>query len=560
MNKKYFIIFLTVIMVALFLRFYKLSSIPPGTYIDEASYGYNAYSILKTGKDEWGKAFPIFLRSFGTYPSPMYMYLLIIPVKFLGLSNFSIRLPTALAGVFMVIITFFLIYYSKKPHPVKLALISSALLALAPWSIIYSRLAIENNLALFILLIGFLISLFIKEKTWLFIPVSVLFAISAYAYAAERVMGVILLVGIIYLLKNVLFKNKKILILGIIIFIIIQLPQFLLLNTGGAKRRYTQQSFLSHEFYVTNGKYQNVVFGEQIYYVREFVSQYSAYFSPRNLFFNPDSQLSRSVPDLSVFYPWMMIPFFFGIVVLWKNRKQFLSRLLIFVIITSPIPAAVTRDPFYTSRVLPLLWAFSLVIGLGVIDILERLSKPVKIIIIFLAVSLSFYSLYSSYFVLLPHERSSEFGYQYQELSRILDGYKNQHVVINTEVEYPTYIILAFYTEYDPQKMQIQSAPRLVNGYYNQMNFDEKYVLDNIEIRPIFWDEDIYHEQILVGSPIAISDQQAEEHYLKLTFEIEDLSGNIALRGFLTDPVKKCMPQPGKEVNSHCIQLKLPPN
>jgi len=57
----------------------------------------------------------------------------------------------------------------------------------------------------------------------------------------------------------------------------------------------------------------------------------------------------------------------------------------------------------------------------------------------------------------------------------------------------------------------------------------------------------------LVGNPIAISDQQVKEHFLKLIFEIKDLSGNVALRGFLTDPVRKCVPQPDKEIDSHCV-------
>lgn len=539
MNKKILLLFILIIIAGTFVRFYRLSEIPPGAYIDEASYGYNAYSLFLTGKDEWGKSFPIFLRSFGTYPSPLYTYLLIIPVKFLGLSIFSIRLPVASLGILLIILTYFLIYFSAKPRPVKLALITSLIIALAPWSILYSRLAIENNLALTLILIGFLFSIFIQKKPWLFIVTSIFFAISAYAYAAERVMSIIFLIGVISWFRSILKNKKRILVLGVVIFIIIQLPQLILLNTGGAIRRYTQQNFLNHQFYINYGKYHNMLLGEQIYYIREFLSQYSAYFSPRNLFFDPDPQISRSMPDLSVFYLWMVIPFFMGIPVLWKKRNNYLFKLIIFMIITSPLPAAVTRDPFYTSRVLPFLWAISFVIGLGIINILEKpFQKPVKIVSFLVVLFLSLYSLYSSYFILLPHERSSEYGYQYQELSKILREYEDQNIVINTEKDFPTYIMLAFYKKYDPQKMQEQSTPRISGAYYTNTSFYSNYTLDNWEIRPIFW-SDASLKQILVGSPVAISDKQVKDHRLKLLFTIKDLSGNIALRGFSTNPSKQ---------------------
>lgn len=58
MNKlqKYFpaIIFIFAIVIGAFFRFHQLGKTPVGFYVDEASMGYNAFSILKTGKDEYG--------------------------------------------------------------------------------------------------------------------------------------------------------------------------------------------------------------------------------------------------------------------------------------------------------------------------------------------------------------------------------------------------------------------------------------------------------------------------------------------------------------------------
>lgn len=536
-RKKNLLLLTIIILLGAFLRFYQLGNIPPGAYIDEASQGYNAYTILLTGKDEWGESFPVFLRSFGTYPSPLNTYLLIIPIKIFGLSILTLRTPTAIIGILIMLLTYLLIYFSTKPRLSKPALFTTLVIAISPWAVLYSRLGMEVNLGLFLLLIGFVLSLFIEKKPWLFILIALSFAIATYAYTAERVMSVIFLAGIVYYFRKLLWENKKILAFGIILFSVLLLPQLFLLNTPGAIRRYSQQNFLNREFYNQNGKFQNIIFGEQLYYAREFASQYIAYFSPSNLFSNPDSQLSRSSPNLSVFYLWMIIPFFIGIPVLWKNRNIYFFKLVIFVTLTSLIPAAITRDPFYTSRILPFLWAISIIIGLGVTNIYERVqSKTLRVFGLFLILGWSLISLYSSYFVLMPHERSSEFGYQYKELTRILQNYKDQEIILNTDIEFPTYIMMAFYMKYDPVKMQSQTKNRLPEGYYNHVGFDEKYTLDNITITPDIWTLDKNKSQILVGTPVAISPSQAESHNLSPIFTIRGLDNQVLLEGFQTNP------------------------
>lgn len=54
MSKGWWLLLIFIIVLSGVLRLYKLSDIPVGLYADEASIGYNAYSILKTGRDEHG--------------------------------------------------------------------------------------------------------------------------------------------------------------------------------------------------------------------------------------------------------------------------------------------------------------------------------------------------------------------------------------------------------------------------------------------------------------------------------------------------------------------------
>src|SRR5947209_1614488 len=67
-------LFLTILIIGLIVRIYNLSDNPAGFQVDEASIGYNAYSILTTGKDEHGVFSPIFFQAFGEYKSPIQIY------------------------------------------------------------------------------------------------------------------------------------------------------------------------------------------------------------------------------------------------------------------------------------------------------------------------------------------------------------------------------------------------------------------------------------------------------------------------------------------------------
>jgi len=88
------LIIISIITVAILLRFINLASIPVGFNDDEAAFGYNAYSILKTGMDEWGRflPFPAF-ESFGDWKLVVYLYLTAISQFFFGMNEFATRFP-----------------------------------------------------------------------------------------------------------------------------------------------------------------------------------------------------------------------------------------------------------------------------------------------------------------------------------------------------------------------------------------------------------------------------------------------------------------------------------
>ena len=162
--KKPIILFFVVLLIASILRLYDLGKVPKSLNWDEVALGYNAYSILKTGADEYGKFMPVVLQSYDDYKPALYTYLAIPTVGFLGLTELAVRLPSVLAGIGAVAIVYFLVLQiignksvniaGKEVSPYVIALTASFFLAISPWHIQFSRIAFESNVGLTINLLG----------------------------------------------------------------------------------------------------------------------------------------------------------------------------------------------------------------------------------------------------------------------------------------------------------------------------------------------------------------------------------------------------------------------
>lgn len=543
MNIRQIGILFIILFLSLLVRLYQLDKIPIGLNIDEASMGYNAYSLLQTGKDRYGEVFPVIFRSFGSFQAPLYTYLTVPAIFLFGTNIFAVHLVSAISGFIVVCATFLIAYLGLKKN-FKLAIAVTVVVAFTPWSILFTRFGTEASLglALFVLSISFFI--LSLSKIQFFVPGSFFLGLATHAYYSERVISIIFFIGFIFLFLKKLLKYKLWLVLGISIFIATLLPHLILLGSGAFTRRLEQVNYFSEETFLEQGKnLKSFPFGRGIYVVREFSSQYLAYFSPRNLFFDPDPQGARSIPDLSVFYSWMVIPFFIGIYHILKKRSLSIIKIIMLIILISPIPAGLTRDPFYTIRTLVFLWSISIVIGIGVYNLLIKISNfYLKFGTILVVVFFSLASFYISYFILFKYERAENFGYSYIKLLEFIessDDFSQKKFVIDNARDLGAGLRMAFLKKYDPVKLQQTLQPKVGNMYYGSLEITEQYAIDNIEARPIFWKGDVYKDQILVGDDLSISEGQIKEHKLKLEFEIEDLTGRVKLRGYSTSPGEK---------------------
>lgn len=562
MTKQKIVTFLFIslaIVIAIVTRFYKLGQAPAGLYIDEAGQGYSAYSILKTGKDEFGKAFPIVFRSFTDFKTPVYIYLVVPLIPIFGLTKFTVRFPSFLFSILTIPVLYFLISELTKELKAKtyvkwLGIVSSILLAISPWHILFGRTNFECNVALFFFISGALLFYKSLRNPKLLIPTAILFAIAIPSYHAQRIVTPLMLLILFIRHHKILLSNthKKYLIVGAVIGALISIPTLSVVITPGFLARANGLNIISQSIHKSAGfinssnSFLSPIINSQLFLItREFASLYVSYFSPRSMFVLGDYGPRSSFPELSTFFVWQA-PFYIYGFYLFLKRKD-LGELKFFVLsmlFVSPIPAALTRDPYTTIRALQMVIPLTVIISLGIIEVCVKFAKafpklPTKLLISATALLVIIYSLaklYSSVIILNEYYRASSWDYGWEQVAdvvKVLD--KRLPIIVDNSRNEP-YIQLAFFLKEDPVKFQKNNFEVSPSDYYVKLDRNYSKVIGQITTRPINWEKDLKIKQYLIGDYLAISDQQIKEHHLILIKDIYYPDGSLDLRITETNP------------------------
>ena len=111
------ILLIFILIIGSFVRVHNIGEMPNGLNIDEASSGYDAFSILKYGVDRNGNSFPVVLYAWGSGQSVLYSIIMIPFVLLGGLTELTIRLPMAIIGSISILIMYDLlknVFENKK--------------------------------------------------------------------------------------------------------------------------------------------------------------------------------------------------------------------------------------------------------------------------------------------------------------------------------------------------------------------------------------------------------------------------------------------------------------
>jgi len=237
-----------IIILGLILRFIFLGQIPLSMHRDEAFFAYNAYSILKTGSDISGQLLPLHLESFFMSPAG-YSYFAVPFIFIFGLSDMAARIPSALFGVLTIPLIYFLTLnlFNKNKNNHILGLVSAFLIAISPWHINLSRVATENILVTFFIMLAILLYLnFVNTQKIIFIIASfVSFGITLLLYQAPRAF-LPLFIPVMFLLFKTPKSFIKIKIEYVLFIVVIILPVILILLSPELSWRITSLSIFNH--------------------------------------------------------------------------------------------------------------------------------------------------------------------------------------------------------------------------------------------------------------------------------------------------------------------------
>jgi len=379
--------FCLILIFNLGVRIYGLDKSPPSVNFDEAALGYNAYSIMKTGRDEYGNYLPLSLRSFNDYKPALYSYLSIPFVYLLGLNEISTRMVSALAGTASLIFLFLFLkeFVTRKKYLLFIFLTMS----LQPWRLHFSRTAFESNLSMFLFSGGawFLYS-YLKIKDYKKMIWSVMFFVSAaYSYhsarlAAPLILGLVSIDPIRALYQKIRVKSK--ILVALIMFIILSVPIFLA-NSNLVLTRFKQENIFNRYYpytpreLVTEGNPWLNWKNNPVYYFAALVAGHiMAYVSPINLgsrVFHFVKGSPQSIPSFSMLGWLESMILVAGLVVLIKNIKKEKNRFLVYWLVAGIAPAAVTWNWFHPLRSLNIFPALEVVVGIGMAGLLIWISK-----------------------------------------------------------------------------------------------------------------------------------------------------------------------------------------
>lgn len=529
LHKKSLNILIVILIVALsfFFRIVALDVSPPGFNADEAALGYNAYSILKTGKDEWGQSFPLVFKSFSDYKPGVYVYLDIPFIALFGLNELAVRLPSIILGTFSV----FLIYLlSKRLFKNELvADVTAFLLAISPWHLHYSRGAWETNIATFFVLLGVLTFLYgLKNYKWFYLS-SIAFVLSMYSYQSTRLVvpSLLLLLGIFYWKK--LF-NKKI-IGPIVIGVLALLPLAYILTTNAGLARFQGVSIFTdigpgvraNEDRGQDGNpnaLESKIFHNKYFaYGTNFLSHYLDHYNLNFLFINGDPLARNKVPDMGELYLFEILSVVLGFYVMVRNKFPD-SKLVIIWLLVAPLAAALTYQTPHALRAENMVMPLVLISGLGLgvtIQFFWYLKKWIKFPILgisFIVITYFIVRFFHQYFIHLPKTYPLEWEYGFKELVPYVFSQKdNYEKVVVTDKYDQAYILFLFYSGYDPAKYQGSAASTGVDKF----GFSTITGFDKFEFRSIPKEEPMFTEGILyAGTDMEIDNYNPRINVMKI--------------------------------------------
>lgn len=469
-------------LLGLSLRIFGLLTSPPEAFFDEADTGYQAYSLLNSGRDYLGNFLPIHPESFADRRPGFYVYNLIPIVAIFGLNTFSIRILSCFYGVLTILLFYWIgkkLTFSNKEDSRELTGLSVALIAaILPWHIHYSRIGFDVTALLFFLSLslGFYLawsSTHRKKYLLLFILPAL---ISLYIYSTAKIFIPILLSLLLILnRKSIINLPKKTLLMLLLIGSLFILPVSLDTIQGAGRERASillifsdinLQSKSLHLRYLSSfsslNQLSKVYLAPIVVFFRQIGINYFSAFSPQFLIFDGDPNPRHSLPAAGTIGITIFLLFIIGSVKAISSGffKRY-PEILIFLLL-SPLPAALTKDgSSHATRLFIMVIPIVLIAGLGLTLLISQTYKFKKIILLILLFSITWEVSRDQFIRNIIYPKSSQkdlyVGWR-ENVTKLASLEKSyNYVLVDTADGLPAQIYFAYYQKTDPLEFQENS-------------------------------------------------------------------------------------------------------
>jgi 4-amino-4-deoxy-L-arabinose transferase-like glycosyltransferase len=447
-----------ILLFAIALRLFDLASLPNGLHWDEMDTGYQAFSLLSTGKDYFGRSLPVFVHSLADYRTPILIYSAVPVVKLYGLSAFSVRLVSAMWSAISLLTLYILA--RRLTSSANMGLLSLLFASISPWHFQYSRQSVETMSMLALLTLA--LAAFFSKKPAL---AGLFFGLTMLAYSPAKLFVPLLVVFLV-------FKYRpKVSWLSVVLFLIPAI--FILFDglTGSSGLRFKQLSILNdpttqasinyqrEQMALSSGRPREVGMSpsllDQITYnkpqrwLSTFTTNYLSAFSTDFLFIHGDTQLrhSPSSSSLGQLNFFEFIPLAVGLLSIVTQP------LLAFWFMVGPIPASLTTEGNpHAARLSLWLPVLIMLVSLGI----NRLHKksPLLSIPVFLLVFYSSLINFAYFFTNYRWESAAPFQYGFSQL--VTWAARQTNPVYLDMGEHSGLMAFLFATAYPPSLFQSQ--------------------------------------------------------------------------------------------------------
>lgn len=514
-----------IVLIGLLVRGIKIDTRPAGFTWDEAALGYNAYSLLLTGKDEHGQTLPIVFKSFGDYKPGLYIYMTVPFIKAGGMTEAMVRTPSAVSGVLLIIGVFCLttLLFSST-----VGLYAAAIMAVNPWAVHFSRGGWEANLALMYTVWGSV--LFLRKKLWI---AALFFALSLLAYQGAKMFTPIVVISLLLVFRS-RFSIKQLVgpaILGALLIgpvlagFSTQSGRLKVFSIFSYRRQASEIIRIQSQEAPSISTTQFLAFhGEPIDQLRGIATRYFNHLSPRFLFVDGDwSNMRHSIPFQGYFYWPEVISLLVGFLLLSKYRSRSAVFLAIWII-AAPLPSALSRDIVSGVRSLPLVIPLVIVSGLGISQFFYK-----KIYLLpWLGAMMFFMGIcWDLYFIHSPHYSAIQWLYPYrQAMLTIKEQLPTYEKVIFTNKLGQPYIFWLFYGQVDPREYQGKAAMKDAGSDVGEVTQYGKF-----QFREFYWPAERGGvSTLVVGDTYELPRQDINQAHMSIVSDIYNPDGSLGLR------------------------------